>query len=43
VEEICSFELSGKEIFSKYDETKSEEENNKKNGGKKKSHRGQSV
>jgi len=42
-EEICSFELSGKEIFSKYDETKSKEEKNKKNGSKKKAHRGQSV
>jgi len=27
-EEIRSFELNGKEIFSKYDETKSKEENN---------------
>jgi len=42
-EEIRSFELSGKEIFSNYDETKSKEEKNKKNGGKKKAHRGQSV
>jgi len=44
-EEICSFELSGKEIFSNYDETnlKSKEGKNKKNGGKKKAHRGQSV
>jgi len=39
VEEIRSFELSGKEIF----ETKSEEEKNKKNGSQKKAHRGQSV
>ena len=30
-EEIHSFELRGKEIFSKYDETKSKEEKNKKN------------
>jgi len=29
------FELSGKEIFSNYDETKSKEEKNKKNGSKK--------
>ena len=42
-EEICSFELSGKEIFSNYDETKSKGEKNKKNGCKKKAHRGQSV
>jgi len=42
-EEICSFELSGKEIFSNYDETKSKEEKNKKNGSKKKAHRGQSL
>ena len=42
-EEICPFELSGKKIFSNYDETKSKEEKNKKNGGKKKAHRGQSV
>ena len=41
--EICSFELSGKEIFSNYDETKSKEEKNKKNGSQKKAHRGQSV
>jgi len=34
-EEIRSFELSGKEIFSNYDETKSKEEKNKKNGSKK--------
>jgi len=27
-EEICSFELSGKEILSNYDETKSKEEKN---------------
>ena len=39
VEEIRSFELGGKEIFSNYDET----EKNKKNGSKKKAHRGQSV
>jgi len=42
-EEIRSFELSRKEIFFNYDETKSKEENNKKNGSKKKAHRGQSV
>ena len=42
-EEIRPFELSGKEIFSNYDETKSKEEKNKKNGSKKKAHRGQSV
>ena len=42
-EEIRSFELSGKEIFSNYDEMKSKEEKNKKNGCKKKAHRGQSV
>ena len=43
-EGICSLELSGKEKFSYYDETKSKEEKNKKNGGsKKKAHRGQSV
>ena len=44
-EEIRSFELNGKEIFSNYDETKSKGEKNKKNGSKKKAraHRGQSV
>jgi len=42
-EEIRSFELSGKEIFSNYDETKSKEEKNKKNWSKKKAHHGQSV
>jgi len=42
-EEIRSFQLSGKEIFSNYDETKSKEEENKKYGSKKKAHRGQSV
>jgi len=42
VEEIRSFELSGKEIFFNYGETKSKEEKNKKNGSKKKAHRGQS-
>jgi len=42
-EEIHSFELSGKEIFSNYDETKSKDEKNKKNGSKTKAHRGQSV
>ena len=39
-EEIRSFELSGREIFSNYDETKSKEDKNKKNGSKKKAHRG---
>jgi len=43
VEEIRSFELSGKKFFSNYDETKSKEEKNKKNGSKKKAHRGQNV
>jgi len=42
-EEICSFELSGKEIFSNYDKTKSKEEKNKKNGSKKMTHRGQAY
>jgi len=42
-EDICLFELSGKEIFSDYNETKSKEEKNKKNGSKKKAHRGQNV
>ena len=42
-EEISSFELSGKEIFFNYDETKLKEEKNKKNGSKMKAHRGQSV
>jgi len=42
-EEIRSFELSGKEIFSKYDETKSKQEKNKKNWSKEKAHLGQSV
>ena len=42
-EEIRPFQLSGKEIFSNHDETKSKEEKNKKNGSKKKAHRGQSV
>jgi len=42
-EEICSFELIGKEIFSNYDETKSKEEKNEKNRSKKKAHRGQSI
>ena len=41
--EIRSFELSRKEIFFKYDETKSKDEKDKKNGSKKKAHRGQSV
>ena len=34
-EEIRSFELSGKEIFPNYDETKSKEAKNKKNWSKK--------
>jgi len=38
-----SFELSGKEIVSSYDETKSKEEKNKKNGSKKKAHCGQNI
>jgi len=42
-EKIRLFELSGKEIFFNYDETKSKEEKNKKNGIKTKTHRGQSV
>ena len=42
-EEIRSFEFSGKEIFSNYDETKSKEEKNRTNGSKKRAHRGQSV
>ena len=42
-EEIRTFELSGKEIFFNYDETKSEEERNKRKGSKKKAHRIQSV
>jgi len=42
-DQIRSFELIGKEIFSNYDETKSKEEKNKKNGSKQKAHRGQSV
>ena len=36
----AKFELSGKEIFSNYDETKSKEEKNKKNGSKKQAHHG---
>jgi len=42
-EEIHSFELRGKEVFSNCDETKSKEEKNKKNGSKKKAHRGQTI
>jgi len=42
-EEIHSFQLSAKEIFFNYDETKLKEKKNKKNGSKKKAHRGQSV
>ena len=41
--EIRSFELSEKEIFFKYDETKSKNKKNKKNGSQKKAHCGQSV
>jgi len=41
-EEIHSLELSGKEIFSNYDETKSKEEKNKNNESQKSAHRGQS-
>jgi len=41
--EICSHELSGKEIFSNYHETKSKEEKNKTNRSKMKAHCGQSV
>jgi len=41
--EICSFELSGKEIFFNYDETKSKEEQNKKNRSEKSAYRGQSA
>jgi len=43
LEEIRSFELSRKEIFSNHDETKSKEVKTKKNEGKKKAHRGQSA
>jgi len=39
-EEIRSFELSEKEIFSNYDEKKLKEEKNKKNKKTKKAHRG---
>ena len=42
-EEIRSFELSGKEIFFDYDETKPKEEKNKQIGSKENAHRGQSV
>jgi len=42
-EEICSFELSGKEIFSNYEQTKSKEEKNKKNCSKKKAYRGRAY
>jgi len=41
--EICSFELSGKEIFFNYDETKSKEKKNKKNGSKKKANAGRAY
>ena len=43
VEEIRSFELSGKEIFFNYNETKSKEEKSKKIGSKKNAHRKHSV
>jgi len=39
-EESRSLELSGKKIFSNYDETKSKEGKNQKNGSKKKADRG---
>jgi len=42
-EEIHSFKLSGKELSSYYDETRSKEEENKKNVSKKNAHHGQSV
>jgi len=42
-EEIRSFELNGKKIFSNHDETKSKEEKNNKNRSKKKANRRQSV
>jgi len=42
-EKIRSFELSGKEIFLNYDETKSKEEQNTKNECKKNAHRRQIV
>jgi len=42
-EDICSFKLSQKEIFSTYDETRSKEEMNKKNGSKQNAHREQSI
>ena len=42
-EKTRSFEISGKEIFFNYDETRSKEEKNKKNGSQKKAHCGQSV
>jgi len=42
-EEFRSFELSGKEIFFNYDDSKSKEEKNKKNRSKKQANRGQSV
>jgi hypothetical protein len=41
--EIRSFELSGKEIFSNYDETEWKEAKRKKNRSKMNAHRGQSV
>ena len=42
-EEIRSFDVSGKEIFSNYNETKSKEGKNKKDRSKNNAHRGQSV
>jgi len=42
-EEIHSIELSGKEIFFNYDETKSKEKKYKNNGSKTNAHHGQSV
>jgi len=42
-EEIRSFELNRKEIFSNYDKTKSKEGKYKKNGSKKNAHCGQIV
>ena len=43
IREICSFKLSGEEIFSNYDETKSKEEKNKKSRSEKKAHCGRSI
>jgi len=41
--EIHLFELSGKEIFSNYDETKSKEKKGEKSGSKKSAYRGHGV